>query len=122
MLARALLLSLTALASTTTWGHAELTQGPATHTIEITASRSAFSPNSITVYTGEVVRLRFTRTTSKSCAREVVISLDGAHQIRRALPVDVPVEIALRFDRPGELGFSCGMSMLGGTIDVRPAR
>ena len=114
-------LVLAACAASTQWGHAEVTQAAAGRTIEIAASH-AFAPNSVTVYAGEVVRLRFTRTTSRSCAREVVINLDGGHQIRRELPVNVPVDVALRFDRPGELGFSCGMAMMGGTIEVKPPR
>lgn len=110
-----------ACASTTRWGRAELaTSSGEIRTVAITASRTAFMPDRIEVTVGEFVRLRFVRTTASSCAREVVVSLDGDRQIRRQLPVDVPAEITLRFDRAGELGFSCGMTMLGGTIAVRP--
>lgn len=115
-------LMLVACTSSMQWGGATLaTPPPAARAIEITALRTKFDPNQISVRVGEIVRLRFTRTTGNSCAREVVVSLDGQHQIRRELPVGVPVEIALRFERSGELGFSCGMAMLGGSIDVRPA-
>lgn len=118
---RLLPLSFVACASTG-WGHAELaTSTVDTRIVDITASRTEFAPSRIEVAVGELVRLRFTRTTARGCAREVVISLDGEHQVRRALPVGVPVDITLRFDRAGELGFRCGMAMLGGTIDVRPA-
>jgi len=118
----AIAFALGACASQRPWGHAEAidSAGAATRTIEITASRAAFAPNQLEVAVGELVRLRFTRTTAHSCAREVVVSLDAEHQLRRELPVGIPIDITLRFDRAGELGFTCGMSMLAGTIDVRP--
>lgn len=117
---RVALLLLAACAPTTPWGRATVAAPTIdARTIEIAASRSRFEPNQLAVRLGEVVRLRFTRTTGNSCAREVMVSLDGEHQIRRELPVGIPVDIVLRFERPGELGFSCGMAMLGGSIDVR---
>jgi plastocyanin domain-containing protein len=112
-------LALVACASPYPWGHARIaTDAREGRTIEITATRTAFSPNRIEVALGEIVRLRFVRTTSNRCAREVIVNLDGEHQLRRELPVNGAVELVLEFDHVGELGFSCGMAMLGGTITI----
>lgn len=120
MTVRLLPISIVACATAYPWGHARVaTTAPDARVVEITASRTAFTPSRIEVTVGELVRLRFTRTTSNGCAREVVLSLDGDHQISRELPVNVPIDLVLQFDRAGELGFSCGMAMLGGTIVIR---
>jgi len=87
-------------------------------TVEVVAARE-FTPKRITAHVGDVIRLRFTRTTERSCAREVIISLDAKHTIRRTLPVATPVDVTLAFDAPGELGFTCGMGMMGAAIDVQ---
>lgn len=102
------------------WGRAHAIEQPAVavRTIDVSVARE-FWPKQLTARVGEVVRLRFTRTTPRSCAREVIVSLDGKHTIRRDLPVGTPVEVTLAFDKPGELGFTCGMGMLGATIDVQ---
>lgn len=115
---------LVACTSTRPWGHARLVEQArsdhVTRTIPITLSRTGFTPNEIHVRVGERARLRFQRLTEGGCTGEVVVSLDGSHEIRRHLPVGVPVDIVLELERPGELGFTCGMRMLGGTIDVQP--
>lgn len=106
------------------WGRAHVVEPlesrVAVRTIPITVSRTGFTPSEIHVRVGERVRLRFQRMAEGGCAREVIVSLDDSHEIRRPLPVEVPVELDLELDRPGELGYTCGMRMLGGTIDVRP--
>lgn len=112
-----------ACGSSRPWGEARLVEGGAQRdirTVRILVSRDAFTPSEVQVRVGERVRLQFVRMTGARCARELIVSLDGRHQIRRPLSVKVPLELVLELVRAGELGFSCGMRMLGGTIDVRP--
>ena len=109
-----------ACASPRPWGAAAVVAESPTRTVEVSASRKGFAPDRVVTKVGERLRLRFTRVTATSCAKRVVISLDADHQIRRDLPVDVPVEVTLELTRAGEIGFSCSMAMLGGTIEIRP--
>ncbi|MEO5895669.1 MAG: cupredoxin domain-containing protein, partial [Vicinamibacterales bacterium] len=62
------------------------------------------------------VTLQFTRVSETTCATEVVVP---AQQIRKALPLNVPVAIELRPVDSGEIVFSCGMGMLKGTVVVK---
>lgn len=107
-------------ASSRPWGRASLLAGHPERTIEIAVSQRGFSLSRVTVHAGETVELVFTRTTERTCAKRVVVSLDADHRIERDLPVGVPVALTLHFDRPGELGYSCSMGMFGGVIDVEP--
>lgn len=107
-------------AATQPSGRAHQVDAPPIRTIEISATKHGFEPNQVSVRVGEVVSLRFTRTVERTCAREVIVSLDGGRKLTRKLPVGTPVSIDLRFDRSGELGYSCEMSMMGGSIVVQP--
>lgn len=106
------------------WGKAHVVEAGLSvvdaRTIEIAASRDGFTPNQIAVRVGELVRLRFERIVRGGCAKEVIVRLDDGREIRRDLPFKIPIEIVLELDSPGALGFTCGMYMLGGTIDVQP--
>ena len=116
----AIVVSLAACTAGQPWGRAHVVapSSEGGRSIDIAASRTEFAPDRVRVHLGETVHFRFTRTAERTCAREVVVSLDAKHRIRRDLPVGIPVEITLVFDEPGELGFTCGMEMLGGTIEV----
>ena len=64
---------------------------------------------------GETVVLRFTRKTKSECLSQVKIpKLD----VTKDLPMDKPVEIVVKADEEGDIGFQCGMNMVKGTIHV----
>ena len=107
-------------ASSRPWGHASLLAGHPQRTIEIAVSQHGFSLSRVIVHVGETIEVVFTRTTERTCAKRVVVSLDADQRVERDLPVGVPVALTLRFDRSGELGYSCSMGMFGGVIDVEP--
>lgn len=83
--------------------------------IEITATSEGYTPSSVDVKKGEEVVLRFTRTTKSECLAEVVIP---DLKIKKELPLNTPVEIPLKLDKEGKVGFQCGMAMVKGTINV----
>jgi plastocyanin domain-containing protein len=85
--------------------------------IEILVQRG-YHPSRVAVRAGEPVRLTFVRREAGGCSREVMIPSLG---IRRELPQDLPVEIDLPALPAGELAFTCGMSMMRGTILVEAA-
>lgn len=107
-------------ASSTPWGRASLLAGQPQRSVEIAVSQHGFSLARVTAHTGETINLIFTRTTERTCAKRIVVSLDADQRIQRDLPVGIPVAVTLHFDRPGELGYSCSMGMYGGVIDVEP--
>ena len=63
--------------------------------------------------------LAFTRTTDKTCTKEVIVHVDDKHKIEKKLPLNTKVEIAVKFSTAGELGFACGMDMNKGVIRVQ---
>lgn len=101
------------------WGRAVETASVAhARTIPIEVTRAGFVPDRIQVEHGEVATLVFTRNVEHTCAKQVIVEL-ARREVRRDLPLRQPVSVALHFEHAGELGFTCGMKMLGGTIVVR---
>jgi plastocyanin domain-containing protein len=83
--------------------------------VDITASSAGYSPSTIEAKKGESLVLRFTRTTKSECLSQVVFP---GLQITKDLPLDTPVEIAVKADAPGKIPFQCGMAMVHGSVDV----
>ena len=84
--------------------------------IAITVTENGFEPATVTVPAGRPVTLVVTRTTSKTCATELVMP---AHGINRDLPLGQAVEITFTPDKPGELGYACAMDMYKGKVMVQ---
>lgn len=89
----------------------------APRTFEITVERG-YHPSRFTIPAGEPVRLTFLRREAGGCSRELMFPSLG---IRQELPQGVPVTIDLPALPAGELAFTCGMSMMRGTIVVESA-
>jgi plastocyanin domain-containing protein len=83
--------------------------------IEIKATNEGYSPSKVEVKKGEAVVLRFIRETKSECLAEVQIP---SLKIKKALPMNTPVEIGIKPDKEGEIVFECGMAMLRGKIIV----
>jgi plastocyanin domain-containing protein len=83
--------------------------------VEITASNDGYSPSTIEAKAGESLVLRFTRTTKSECLAQVVFP---DLKITKDLPMNTPVEVAIKADKPGKIPFQCGMAMVKGTINV----
>jgi len=95
-------------------GAKESAGAPARFSIAVTDT--GFAPGTITVPAGKPVTLVVTRKTDQTCAKEIVFPDQG---IRKALPLNQAVEIALPASRPGEIAYKCGMDMLYGKVVVR---
>jgi thiol-disulfide isomerase/thioredoxin len=85
--------------------------------VRIAVTAAGFVPNNVVVPAGKPVTLRFERTVEKTCATEVVMTVDGK-QIVKDLPLHQPVELTLTFAKPGEVTYACAMDMIRGTITV----
>jgi plastocyanin domain-containing protein len=72
-----------------------------------------YSPNTVRVRPGQPVRLVFDRRDASSCSEEVVFPDFG---IRKYLPTGQKTTIELTPPRAGSFPFTCGMSMLRGTL------
>lgn len=74
-----------------------------------------YSPATVRVPAGARVRLVFDRREDSSCSEEVVFPDFG---IRKFLPAHEKTLVELTTDKSGTYGFTCGMSMLRGTLVV----
>jgi len=84
--------------------------------VSVTVSDAGFQPSQITLRAGVPARLTFTRISDTTCATSIVFaSLD----VHKDLPLNQPVTVEFTPQRAGEVGFSCGMNMLRGTVVVR---
>jgi RND family efflux transporter MFP subunit len=91
-------------------------QGTAMQEMRVTVTETRFDPQRLTVRAGVPARVTFTRTSDKTCATAVVFP---PLNLRRELPLNVPVTIEFTPDKPGEVAFACGMDMLRGTVVVQ---
>jgi plastocyanin domain-containing protein len=84
--------------------------------IELTVTGQGFSPTPVKVKRGEPLTLVVTRTTDRTCAKEIVIPSEGIHV---ALPLNQPVEVRLTPKKTGELKYGCAMDqMIAGVLVV----
>jgi len=83
---------------------------------ELAVTDSGFTPATVTVPAGRPVTLVVTRKTDATCAKEIVFP---EQNIRKELPLNQPVEIALPASPKGEIAYRCGMDMLGGKVSVQ---
>jgi plastocyanin len=84
--------------------------------VRVNVTEASFDPQRITLRAGAPARITFTRTSDKTCATAVVFA---SLNIRRELPLNVPVTLEFTPDKVGEIAFACGMNMLRGTVVVQ---
>lgn len=83
--------------------------------IEIAVTDEGFSPASIDVKKGETVVLRFNRTTKSECLKAIEIPDLG---IKKDLPMNTPVEVAITPQKEGKMVLQCWMAMVKAAINV----
>ena len=86
--------------------------GPTEHTIVVDGG---YSPNVLQVQAGQPLRLVFDRRDSGSCSEEIVFPEFG---IRKFLPSGKRTVVEVTPPKAGRYDFTCGMSMLRGTLVV----
>ena len=84
--------------------------------IELHVTEKGFEPSSIDVKPGIPVVLKVTRKTDSTCAMEIKVQ---SKNIKKELPLNKPVTIALGKLDKGEIRFGCGMDMITGQIFVK---
>ncbi len=84
--------------------------------IAVKVDGDGFTPSSATFKKGEHAQLIFTRTSDKTCAKEVVFpELD----LKKALPLNEAVAIDVPTADARTLSFQCGMGMYKSTVTIR---
>lgn len=78
-------------------------------------NEEAFEPAKVSLRAGTPARITFVRTADKTCATEVVFP---SLNIKRALPLNQPVEIEFTPAKSGEIAFTCGVNMFRGAVIV----
>jgi plastocyanin domain-containing protein len=77
--------------------------------------KGGYSPDTLVVQRGRPVRIEFDRQETASCSDTVVF---GDFGIRRPLPAFRTTAVEFTPEKTGEYPFTCGMSMLRGTLIV----
>ena len=83
--------------------------------IDVAVKDDGFSPSTIDVKKGETVVLRFNRTTKSECLKAIAIPDLG---IKKDLPMNTPVEVAITPQKEGKMTLQCWMAMVKATINV----
>jgi plastocyanin len=90
---------------------------PKTQSVKIEVTEKGFLPSEINVLPGTDVTLEVTRKTDTTCSTEIQVP---SKKIKKALPLNQPVSIALGKLDKGEIRFGCGMNMMdSGRVVVR---
>ena len=84
--------------------------------VAVTVGSKGFQPSSINAKKGQKLTLRFTRTTDATCAKAVAFPELG---IKKALPLNQPVDIVVPTAEARKLTFQCGMGMFKSAVLVR---
>jgi plastocyanin domain-containing protein len=84
--------------------------------IPITVGEDGFAPNEVKVAKGEQTTLVFTRTTDKTCAKDVDFP---ELKITKALPLNQPVAVVVPSGEARTLTFQCGMGMYKSKVVVQ---
>ena len=84
--------------------------------IAVTVEKMSYAPASVEASANEDLKFVFTRVSESRCGEEIVFPDYG---IKKTLPLNQPVEIAIKTKSAGTIGFACGMDMMKGTIVVQ---
>jgi plastocyanin domain-containing protein len=74
-----------------------------------------YKPGSIIIPLSKTTKLNFLRKDASSCLEEVVLA---DFKVRKFLPINEKVTVAITPQKKGEFSFSCGMGMFHGKLIV----
>jgi len=82
---------------------------PVARRVALKVTADGFVPDAVPLKAGEPVTLVVTRTTDETCATDLLI--EGT-DLKVALPLNAPVEVAYTPTRAGKVKFGCAMEMM----------
>lgn len=83
--------------------------------IELKVTGEGFVPAEVKVKKGQPVEMVVTRTTDRTCAKQIVIKDAG---ISRDLPLDKAVTVSFTPAKAGKVRYACSMDMIAGVLVV----
>ena len=83
--------------------------------VEIHLANGVYAPDRVQVKSGATTHFRFIREDPAPCAE--LVQFEGLN-ISRELPLGEPVDVAIRYDEPGQYAFTCQMGMYRGHVIV----
>ncbi len=87
-----------------------------TQVIDLAITDKGYEPKEISVKPGVPVVLKVTRKTDSTCATQIQVP---SKKVKKELPLNKTIELALGSLQKGEIRFGCGMGMMmGGVILV----
>jgi plastocyanin domain-containing protein len=84
--------------------------------VAIRADGKGFTPSAVTVKKGVPAILVFTRTSDDTCAKDVVFP---ELNMKKALPLNQPVDVEVPTDTTRTLAFTCGMRMFNSSVLIQ---
>ena len=84
--------------------------------IAVTVEKMSYAPDAVQEKANEKLKFVFTRVSESRCGEEIVFPDYG---IKKTLPLNQPVEVAITTKAAGTIGFACGMDMMKGSIIVQ---
>jgi len=86
-----------------------------TQEIQLKVTSDGFEPSEIKVKPGTHVILKVTRTTDQTCATQIKVM---EKKLKKELPLNKEVIVALGTLKKGDVKFACGMDMISGHVVV----
>ena len=81
----------------------------AARTVELKVTDKGFEPTPVKVKKGEPLRLRITRTTDETCAKDLILP---DYNIEKELPLNKSVDVEFTPSKTGKLKYGCSMGMM----------
>jgi plastocyanin domain-containing protein len=89
---------------------------PANGRIAVLVDGQGYHPSTVLARAGQQLTLVFTRNTDETCGQQLVFPTIN---VRRDLPLNQAVEVAVTVPATGSLGFTCGMNMYQGSVNAQ---
>ena len=89
---------------------------PSVQRVTIALTEKGYEPTSLKLRRGVPAQVTFLRKVSATCGTQIVIA---DYDIKRDLPLNVPVLVKFTPKKSGDFSFTCGMGMLRGSLIVR---
>lgn len=83
-------------------------------TVKVT--EQGYEPTVVSFRRSIPVKVTFIRTATATCGTQIVLP---DYEIKRDLPLNVPILVEFMPKKAGEFSFTCGMGMLRGSLIVR---
>lgn len=94
---------------------ADYTVQAAGETVRIEVAGNGYTPKTVGIKKGQMVKLEFLRKDEENCGEKLVFP---TLNIEKDLPVGKPVVVEVTPTASGEIKFACGMDMLRGKLLV----